>query len=155
MNALYVSGDTNAMKELVMDFGNEYNMMRSYEHHVAISHQSASDLKEVMHLEDKRVHMILNGIDVSAYEQNLSVKREFRLKRRVHENGLVLGIGGKLTTMKGSQLLREIVPLLVGFKDFPIYFLVAGFGNNSKTGSETQWNIPTVCLFWGHSNPLT
>ena len=154
LNALYVAGDIRGMKELAMDFGDEYEMMAGYQHHVAISHQSASDLKEVMHIEEDRVHLILNGIDLASFEPSLAVKEDFRERHRVCENGVVLGVGGKLTSMKGSQLLRDIVPALVAFQDFPIYFAVAGVGEQLEGWEKIAANYPERVIVLGPQQPI-
>ena len=109
INSFYLLGDMDSMATVPMDFGAEFEMMTGYQHHIAISHQAARDLVGVMHLPDYRVHTILNGIDISLFKPNSRVKANFYRKHSIPTDALVLGIGGKLTTMKGSQQLLSIL----------------------------------------------
>lgn len=153
MNAFYVAHDLESMTKLPVDFIDEYSLMAGYQHHVTISHQSASDLKQVMYLDENRVHLILNGVDLTNFKPNDAVKTEFRRRNSIHELGLVLGVGGKLTTMKGSQLLLQKVPALVDFKDFPVYFVVAGVGEQLSAWYQIAKEFPGRVFVLGPKSP--
>ncbi len=149
LNALYVAGALKTIQGVHVEFADEYKMMREYQNHVAISHQAAADLEDVMHIPEQRVNMILNGIDISRFEPSDAEKSRFRDRHKIPKNGLVLGVGGKLTTMKGSQLLREIAPDLIKYESFPIYFLVAGVGEQLQGWEQLGKDFPSRVLVQG------
>ena len=130
LNYFYMNAEPGRMMEELkhMDFAEEFDMMLGYHHHVAISHQAAADLREVMYIDEERVHMILNGINLVNFKQDFDVKAHFRSKNIIPAEGLVIGIGGKLTTMKGSQKVLDIVDALTSYGSFPVYICVAGVG---------------------------
>ena len=128
INEKIMEGNPAATKDIVVDFEGEYEKMAGFQHHVAISHQAATDLISVMYLEEDRVHLILNGIDLGKFKASSAVKKSFREQNKIPDNAIVLGVGGKLTEMKGTRQLLDIVNILVQFDEFPIYICVAGVG---------------------------
>ncbi|KAF5477602.1 hypothetical protein F2P56_004222 [Juglans regia] len=107
---------------------NEIRFFRNYAHHIAISDSCGEMLRDVYQIPDKRVHIILNGVDDHEFVKDLRLGREFRSKIGIPNNAsLVLGVAGRLVRDKGHPLLYEAFIKLV--KKHPgVYLIVAGSG---------------------------
>lgn len=107
---------------------NEIRFFRNYAHHIAISDSCGEMLRDVYQIPDKRVHVILNGVDDHEFGKDLRLGREFRSKIGIPNNAsLVLGVAGRLVRDKGHPLLYEAFIKVV--KKHPgVYLIVAGSG---------------------------
>nr|KYP32727.1 Lipopolysaccharide 1,2-N-acetylglucosaminetransferase [Cajanus cajan] len=107
---------------------NEIRFFRNYAHHVAISDSCGEMLRDVYQIPNKRVHVILNGVDEDDFGEDVELGREFRMKIGIPGNAsLVLGVAGRLVKDKGHSLLHEAYSRLI--TKYPdVYLIVAGSG---------------------------
>lgn len=107
---------------------NEIRFFRNYAHHVAISDSCGEMLRDVYQIPNRRVHVILNGVDEDEFGEDAELGREFRRKIGIPGNAsLVLGVAGRLVKDKGHPLLHEAYSRLI--TKYPnVYLIVAGSG---------------------------
>lgn len=118
----------NSLQGVVPKVLNEIRFFKSYAHHVAISDSCGEMLRDVYQIPNKRVHVILNGVDEDEFGKDLSVGLEFRSRIGVPGNAsLVLGVAGRLVKDKGHPLLYEAFTKLIS-KHPDVYLIVAGSG---------------------------
>ncbi|KAF5735236.1 glycosyl transferase family 1 family protein [Tripterygium wilfordii] len=107
---------------------NEIRFFKNYAHHVAISDSCGEMLRDFYQIPDRRVHVILNGIDDDSFGEDRELGLDFRSKIGVPENAsLVLGVAGRLVKDKGHPLLYEAFSMLIS-KHPNVYLVVAGSG---------------------------
>ncbi|EEE68758.1 hypothetical protein OsJ_27456 [Oryza sativa Japonica Group] len=83
----------------------EVHFFRSYVHHVAISDTTGEMLRDVYQIPNRRVHVILNGVDEAQFEPDAALGRAFREDLRLPKGAnLVLGVSGRL--VKGADLSK-------------------------------------------------
>ena len=118
----------NTLQGVVPKVLNEIRFFKSYAHHVAISDSCGEMLRDVYQIPNKRVHVILNGVDEDEFGKDLSLGLEFRSRIGVPGNAsLVLGVAGRLVKDKGHPLLYEAFTKLIS-KHPDVYLIVAGSG---------------------------
>ena len=107
---------------------NEIRFFKNYAHHVAISDSCGEMLRDVYQIPNKRVHVILNGVDEDEFGKDFRIGQEFRSRIGVPDNAsLVLGVAGRLVKDKGHPLLYEAFNMLIA-KHPDVYLIVAGSG---------------------------
>ncbi|KAJ8754281.1 hypothetical protein K2173_002732 [Erythroxylum novogranatense] len=107
---------------------NEIRFFKNYAHHVAISDSCGEMLRDVYQIPERRVHVIVNGVDENDFREDVKLGREFRSKVGVPVNAsLVLGVAGRLVKDKGHPLLYEAFGQLIT-KHPDVYLVVAGSG---------------------------
>lgn len=85
-------------------------------------------LRDVYQIPDKRVHVILNGVDEDDFNEDSQLGNSFRTKIGIPSNAsLVLGVAGRLVKDKGHPLLHEAFSRFVE-KNPDVYLIVAGSG---------------------------
>ncbi|CAM8880808.1 unnamed protein product [Rhodiola kirilowii] len=106
----------------------EIRFFKSYAHHVAISDSCGEMLRDVYQIPNKRVHVIINGVDEDDFQMNAELGMQFRSKIGIPRNAsLVFGVAGRLVKDKGHPLLYEAFSQLI--KSYPdVYLVVAGSG---------------------------
>lgn len=110
---------------------NEIAELKSYDHHIAISHQAYEDLLKIYHLPSKKVSLVFNGSDTSLFNIDEYKRAAIRTQYNIPDTGIVLGIAGRLEHDKGHWLFISILPWLLD--DPNIYVLIAGDGLYSKS----------------------
>ncbi|KAK6934832.1 Glycosyl transferase, family 1 [Dillenia turbinata] len=118
----------NNLQGVVPKVLKEIRFFQKYAHHVAISDSCGEMLRDVYQIPQKRVHVVLNGVDEENFGEDLKMGVEFRSRIGVPKDGsLVLGVAGRLVRDKGHHLLFEAFPRLI--KNHPdVYLVVAGSG---------------------------
>ncbi|KAJ0719524.1 putative phosphatidyl-myo-inositol alpha-mannosyltransferase [Helianthus annuus] len=107
---------------------NEIRFFRNYQHHIAISDSCGEMLRDVYQIPSKRVHVIVNGVNMNDFREDPESGKKFRSKIGVPENAsLVLGVAGRLVKDKGHPLLYEAFANLIK-KYKHVYLVVAGSG---------------------------
>lgn len=107
---------------------NEIRFFKNYAHHVAISDSCGEMLRDVYQLPNKRVHVIVNGVNQEDFVQESGLGHEFRSRIGVPSNAsLVLGVAGRLVKDKGHPLLYEAFSKL-RLTHPNVYLIVAGSG---------------------------
>ncbi|KAJ7943965.1 Glycosyl transferase, family 1 [Quillaja saponaria] len=107
---------------------NEIRFFKNYEHHVAISDSCGEMLRDVYQIPNKRVHVIINGVDEEDFMADAKLGYEFQSKIGIPNNAsLVLGVAGRLVKDKGHPLLHEAYSRLIT-KHPNVYLIVAGSG---------------------------
>lgn len=107
---------------------NEIRFFKNYAHHVAISDSCGEMLRDVYQIPDKRVHVILNGVDENDFGEDSRLGNDFRSRIGIPKNAsLVLGVAGRLVKDKGHPLLHEAFSRFA-MKNPDAYLIVAGSG---------------------------
>lgn len=107
---------------------NEIRFFHNYAHHVAISDSCGEMLRDMYQIPNRRVHVILNGVDEDDFGVDIKLGQDFRSKIGVPRNAsLVLGVAGRLVKDKGHPLLYEAFSILMQ-KRSDVYLIVAGSG---------------------------
>lgn len=128
---------------------NEIRFFRNYAHHVAISDSCGEMLRDVYQIPNKRVHVILNGVDDSEFKEDKKLGQEFRAEIGVPQNAsLILGVAGRLVKDKGHPLLYEAFSKLIR-KNPDVYLIVAGSG----PWGERYKDLGSQVLVLGSMNP--
>ncbi len=116
-------------------------LLRSYEKKlmnrsdalIAVSKYTVDELTELYGIDEKKIHVIYNGVDVQKFKprpDRTELRREFGLE---NEKKIVLFVG-RLYHRKGLEiLLRSIPPLLQEFSD--VKFVISGTGFKEKEES--------------------
>lgn len=107
---------------------NEIRFFSNYAHHIAISDSCGEMLRDFYQIPNKRVHVILNGVDEDDFREDVELGKEFRTKIGIPRNAsLVLGVAGRLVKDKGHPLLHEAFSRLIT-KYTNVYLIIAGSG---------------------------
>ncbi|CAM8877917.1 unnamed protein product [Rhodiola kirilowii] len=106
----------------------EIRFFKSYAHHIAISDSCGEMLRDVYQIPNKRVHVIINGVNEDDFQVNTKLGLQFRYKIGLPENAsFVFGVAGRMVRDKGHPLLHEAFPRLI--QKYPnVYLVVAGSG---------------------------
>ncbi|KAK9079945.1 hypothetical protein SSX86_001620 [Deinandra increscens subsp. villosa] len=108
----------------------EIRFFRNYQHHIAISDSCGEMLRDVYQIPNKRVHVIVNGVNENDFREDPESGKRFRSKIGVPNNAtnlLLLGVAGRLVKDKGHPLLYEaFAKLIKKYKN--VYLVVAGSG---------------------------
>jgi glycosyltransferase involved in cell wall biosynthesis len=134
-----------AIAERIGKVIDEVKFFQDYAHHVATSDHVGDVLRRVYMVREDRVHVIVNGVDQSRYQLDVSRGKEYRQRIGVPQNAaLVLGLAGRLVKDKGHPLMFEAIKQLFeesdGFKE-NVFFLVAGDGPWASRYSELGPNV--------------
>ena len=138
-----------------------YNfLLRSYEKKlmnrsdalIAVSKYTVDELTELYGIDEKKIHVIYNGVDVQKFKprpDRAELRREFGLE---DEKKIVLFVG-RLYHRKGLEiLLRSIPPVLQEFSD--VKFVISGKGFKQKEESlrnlAKQLDIEDHVTFMGY-----
>ncbi|CAN7013648.1 unnamed protein product [Brassica rapa subsp. trilocularis] len=107
----------------------EIRFFHNYAHHVAISDSCGEMLRDVYQIPEKRVHVILNGVDEKGFASDKKLSSLFRSKLGLQErsSAIVLGVAGRLVKDKGHPLLFEAFSKLIETHS-NVYLVVAGTG---------------------------
>lgn len=106
----------------------EIRFFKHYAHHIAISDSCGEMLRDVYQIPNKRVHVIVNGVDENDFKQDIESGKKFKADIGIPKNAsLVLGVAGRLVKDKGHPLLHEAFSKLI--ENHPnVYLVVAGSG---------------------------
>ncbi|KAI5656643.1 hypothetical protein M9H77_25436 [Catharanthus roseus] len=118
----------NSLQGMIPKVLNEIRFFKNYAHHIAISDSCGEMLRDVYQIPNKRVHVIVNGVNEQDFQEDVPLGHQFRYKIGIPSNAsLVLGVAGRLVKDKGHPLLYEAFSRL---KDkYPnVYLIVAGSG---------------------------
>jgi glycosyltransferase involved in cell wall biosynthesis len=138
-----------------------YNfLLRSYEKKlmnrsdalIAVSKYTVDELTELYGIDEKKIHVIYNGVDVQKFKPRSNrdeLRREFGLEE---ENKIVLFVG-RLYHRKGLELLLRSIPsVLQEFSD--VKFVISGKGFKQKEESlrnlAKQLDIENHVTFMGY-----
>ncbi|KAJ4871517.1 UDP-Glycosyltransferase superfamily protein [Raphanus sativus] len=107
----------------------EIRFFHNYAHHIAISDSCGEMLRDVYQIPEKRVHVILNGVDEHGFTPDKKLRSLFRSKLGLQENSsaVVLGAAGRLVKDKGHPLLFEAFSKLIETHS-NVHLVVAGSG---------------------------
>ncbi|KAJ4733110.1 UDP-Glycosyltransferase superfamily protein [Rhynchospora pubera] len=106
----------------------EIRFFRNYAHHVAISDSTGEMLRDVYQLPNRRVHVILNGVDQEQFGPDYELGRTFRDDIGLPKSAeLVIGVSGRLVKDKGHPLLFEAFSKLA-LRHPNVFLIVAGSG---------------------------
>uniref|UniRef100_A0A0E0AVT3 Glycosyltransferase subfamily 4-like N-terminal domain-containing protein n=1 Tax=Oryza glumipatula TaxID=40148 RepID=A0A0E0AVT3_9ORYZ len=144
----------------------EVHFFRSYVHHVAISDTTGEMLRDVYQIPNRRVHVILNGVDEAHFEPEAALGRAFREDLRLPKGAnLVLGVSGRL--VKGADLppstvgrsppplLPFLFPFTIGFASpRRVHFSPFPFPSTSESGHQRHHHsrpeLSSLCCRSGH-----
>ncbi|KAL1804257.1 hypothetical protein DCAR_0935913 [Daucus carota subsp. sativus] len=106
----------------------EIRFFQHYAHHIAISDSCGEMLRDLYQIPNKRVHVIVNGVDENDFKQNRELGQKFKAQIGLPKNAsLVLGVAGRLVKDKGHPLLHEAFSKLI--ESHPnVYLIIAGSG---------------------------
>ncbi|KAF8107616.1 hypothetical protein N665_0119s0078 [Sinapis alba] len=107
----------------------EIRFFHNYAHHIAISDSCGEMLRDVYQIPEKRVHVILNGVDEHGFTSDKKLRSLFRSKLglQVSSSTIVLGAAGRLVKDKGHPLLFEAFSKLIETHS-NVHLVVAGTG---------------------------
>ncbi|XP_050375631.1 phosphatidylinositol N-acetylglucosaminyltransferase gpi3 subunit [Argentina anserina] len=107
---------------------NEIRFFHNYAHHVAISDSCGEMLRDEYQIPNKRVHVILNGVNDEDFGVDSRLGKEFRGGIGIPQNAsMVFGVAGRLVKDKGHPILYEAFSELIA-KHPNVYLIVAGSG---------------------------
>ena len=121
---------------------------------VAVSTDTADQLKTVFRLSPDKIHVIINGIDVKAIHETHPKNRTYLSVLASPEQKIVTSIG-RLMPPKGHRYLIEAMPFLI--ETFPdLKLLVAGDGDLRHSLEELgqQLNVRNHISFLGSRNDV-
>ena len=130
----------------------EKKLMKRSDALIAVSKYTVDELTDLYGIDEKKIHVIYNGVDVEKFKQRPNIpelRREFGLEE---DRKIVLFVG-RLYHRKGLEtLLRSIPPILEEFKD--IRFIISGKGFKQKEESlrnlAKELNIEDYVTFLGY-----
>ncbi|CAN6878905.1 unnamed protein product [Brassica oleracea] len=107
----------------------EIRFFHNYAHHIAISGSCGEILRDVYQIPEKRVHVILNGVDEKGFSSDKKLRSLFRSKLGLQEksSAIILGVAGRLVKDKGHPLLFEAFSKLIETHS-NVHLVVAGSG---------------------------
>jgi glycosyltransferase involved in cell wall biosynthesis len=119
---------------------------------IAVSKYTVGELTELYGIEEKKIHVIYNGVDVNRFKprpNRVGLRRKFGLEE---DKKIVLFVG-RLYHRKGLEiLLRSIPPIIQDFGD--IKFAISGTGFKKKEQSlrdlAKQLDIEDYVTFLGY-----
>lgn len=98
---------------------------------VGVSDHTSHNLNKYEKISTRKIATIANGIDESVYNIRINIedkKRELGVK----ENGLVIGLGVRLSEQKGITYLLKAMPLII--EEFPdVTLVIAGIGECERS----------------------
>ena len=106
----------------------EMRAFRAFDHHVAISDQASTDLKNVYGIPDSRVNIVYNGFDVGRFGKNSIVRKSFRSKLNYSDDTVVIGLTGRIVPSKGHRNFMEVISSLLERYDNLRVLVVGGGG---------------------------
>ncbi|XP_006852489.2 uncharacterized protein LOC18442204 [Amborella trichopoda] len=122
----------------------EIRFFSSYAHHICISDSAGEILRSVYQLPNRRVHVILNGVDQKSFrhdpEMGLRFRREFGLPQNA---SLVMGVAGRLVKDKGHPLLFEAFSE-IRERHPGVFLLIAGSGPWESRYRDLQPNVKVL-----------
>jgi len=111
----------------------EKKLMKRSDALIAVSKYTVDELTELYGIEEEKIHVIYNGVDINKFKprpDRAKLRREFGLEE---EKKIVLFVG-RLYHRKGLEiLLRSIPPVLQEFSD--VKFVISGTGFKKKEES--------------------
>jgi len=111
----------------------EKKLMNRSDALIAVSKYTVDELTELYGIEEEKIHVIYNGVDINKFKprpDRAELRREFGLEE---EKKIVLFVG-RLYHRKGLEiLLRSIPPVLQEFND--VKFAISGTGFKKKEES--------------------
>jgi glycosyltransferase involved in cell wall biosynthesis len=111
----------------------EKRLMKRSDALIAVSKYTVGELTEIYGIEEEKIHVIYNGVDINKFRPRpgrTELRREFGLEE---EKKIVLFVG-RLYHRKGLEiLLRSIPPVLQEFSD--VRFAISGTGFKKKEES--------------------
>ena len=111
----------------------EKKLMKRSDALIAVSKYTVDELTELYGIDEKKIHVIYNGVDVQKFKpkpNKAELRREFGLEK---EKKIVLFVG-RLYHRKGLEiLLRSIPPVLQEFSN--VKFVISGKGFKQKEES--------------------
>jgi glycosyltransferase involved in cell wall biosynthesis len=130
----------------------ETKLMKRSDALIAVSRYTVGELTELYGIEEEKIHVIYNGVDVNKFKprpDRAELRREFGLEE---EKKIVLFVG-RLYHRKGLEiLLRSIPPVIQEFSD--VKFAISGTGFKKKEQSlrnlAKQLEIEDYVTFLGY-----
>ena len=130
----------------------EKKLMKRSDALIAVSKYTVDELTELYGIDEKKIHVIYNGVDVQKFKprpDRTELRRDFGLEA---EKKIVLFVG-RLYHRKGLEiLLRSIPPVLQEFSD--VKFVISGKGFKEKEESlrnlAKQLDIEDHVTFMGY-----
>ncbi len=130
----------------------EKKLMKRSDALIAVSKYTVDELTELYGIDEKKIHVIYNGVDVQKFKprpDRAELRRDFGLEA---EKKIVLFVG-RLYHRKGLEiLLRSIPPVLQEFSD--VKFVISGKGFKEKEESlrnlAKQLDIEDHVTFLGY-----
>jgi len=111
----------------------EKKLMKRSDALIAVSKYTVDELTELYGIEEEKIHVIYNGVDINKFKprpDRAKLRREFGLEE---EKKIVLFVG-RLYHRKGLEiLLRSIPPVLQEFSE--VKFVISGTGFKKKEES--------------------
>ena len=130
----------------------EKKLMKKADALIAVSKYTVNELTELYSINEKKIHVIYNGVDVDRFKSRpnrAEMRREFGLE----EDKKVVLFVGRLYHRKGLEiLLRSIPPVLKEFSN--VKFAISGTGFKQKEESlrnlAKELNIENDVTFLGY-----
>jgi len=130
----------------------ETKLMKQSDALIAVSRYTVGELTELYGIEEEKIHVIYNGVDINKFKprpDRAELRREFGLEE---EKKIVLFVG-RLYHRKGLEiLLRSIPPIIQEFGD--VKFAISGTGFKKKEQSlrdlAKQLEIEDYVTFLGY-----
>jgi glycosyltransferase involved in cell wall biosynthesis len=130
----------------------ETKLMKRSDALIAVSRYTVGELTELYGIEEKKIHVIYNGVDINKFKprpDRAELRREFGLEE---EKKIVLFVG-RLYHRKGLEiLLRSIPPVIQEFGD--VKFAISGTGFKKKEQSlrnlAKELEIEDYVMFLGY-----
>ncbi|KAJ3695207.1 hypothetical protein LUZ60_000584 [Juncus effusus] len=122
----------------------EIRFFRNYAHHVAISDSTGEMLRDVYQIPNRRVHVILNGVEQEQFSPDRELGKQFRKEIGLPKTaGLVMGVSGRLVKDKGHPLLFEAFSKLV-LRHPNVYLIIAGSGPWAQRYTDLGRNVKVL-----------
>ncbi|ONK77785.1 uncharacterized protein A4U43_C02F10590 [Asparagus officinalis] len=107
---------------------NEIRFFKNYEHHIATSDSVGEILRDIYQVPERRVHVILNGVDEEKFGLDDELGNGFRSEIGIPEDAkIVMGIAGRLVRDKGHPLVYAAFKKLITTHS-NVYLIIAGRG---------------------------
>ena len=111
----------------------EKKLMKRSDALIAVSKYTVGELTELYDIEEKKIHVIYNGVDTNRFKPRPN-RVELRRKFELEEKKKIVLFVGRLYHRKGLEiLLRSIPPIIQDFSD--IKFVISGTGFKKKEQS--------------------
>ena len=130
----------------------ETQLMNQSDALIAVSRYTVGELTELYGIEEEKIHVIYNGVDINKFKprpDKAKLRREFGLE----ENKKIVLFVGRLYHRKGLEiLLHSIPPVLQEFGD--VKFAISGIGFKKKEQSlrdlAKELDIEDTVTFLGY-----